>query len=187
MKQVWNVLIVLICTTLLLNGCRASQQNAVDPGAEGESTTETQGQDPTETVTLPDGALIIPNGQSDLPLVNQGKARLGYTGIAGTVRYITSPEQILQYEALRQYDAAFFREHALILVIETVTSGNTDIEISGVLLDGKTATVKLYHRNSSDASTMVMTTWLLWAEVDAGLDYVWHLENPAISPDVEKY
>ena len=70
--------------------------------------------------------------------------------------------------------------------METVSSGSVQLEIGGIYRDGDTATVKLNRAMSGDFGTADMATWLLWVEVDAGLELTWKLENPAMKPDTDK-
>lgn len=194
MKRVWRFLLVCVCSVcLVLTGCQASGRGDATNDALGgqtqpstATTVGTQSTQPTAVVTLPDHDLGIQNGKSDLTIGKTGKVRLEYSGVRSSVRYITSPEQIAQYDALGEYDEEFFREHALILVMETVTTGSTDVGISGVRLDGGVAAVTLSHGFSNDAATTVMTTWLLWAEVESGLEYQWVIANPAVASDAQR-
>lgn len=117
-----------------------------------------------------------------------GKVRITYTGNRSSVAYVTSASELPDCEELKQYDDAWFQEHALVLVVETVSSGSVDLGIAAVNVSDLVGTVKLYHEAPEDGTyqTSDMATWLLWAEVETGLDGCrWTVANPAMKPDAE--
>lgn len=120
----------------------------------------------------------------------QGKKRITYMGRRNSVIYVTSVDALPDYEELKQYDEAYFKEHALLLVTETVNSGSIDVSIQSVRVGRSVGTVTL-SRVAPDpkdaASTTDMATWLLWAEVDQGLDCQWTVANPAMKSNTEAY
>lgn len=134
----------------------------------------------TSAVTLPMGEQETENG---IRLGATGCVRVDYTGNVSSVRYITSVDQLPDNEALAAYDEAYFAEHALIVVYETVTSGSVKVGI-GSVADG---VVTLSHEMSGDAGTDDMASWLLWAEVETGLEYTWSVANPAVKPNTSTY
>lgn len=117
-----------------------------------------------------------------------GKLRLTYTGRRSSAQYVTSSDQLPAYSELEQYDTDWFAEHALVLVTETVSSGSTDVEIASITVnkEKKTVVVTLSHSVTAPGvnDTQDMATWLLWAEVDTGLDeFQWSIDNPALRSD----
>uniref|UniRef100_UPI001C9E8AF7 hypothetical protein n=1 Tax=Klebsiella pneumoniae TaxID=573 RepID=UPI001C9E8AF7 len=84
---------------------------------------------------------------------------------------------------LAGYDEAYFVEKALVVVYETVSSGSVQVDIASI--DG--GVVTLSHEMSGNVGTADMATWLLWAEVDAGLDYTWSVANPAVEPNTSTH
>ena len=162
MKRIRYVLwLCILC--MLFSGCRSTQYPLP------ETTLPTT--DPTSPApTLPG---------SRLELRNPDKLRISYTTNRSAVQYITSVSQLPNHEVFDKYDDAFFREHALLLVTETVSSGSAQVSIDSVFVDGGTATVLLARSMPGDAGTTDMATWLLWAEVDAGLDLRWIVANPS--------
>lgn len=89
------------------------------------------------------------------------------------------------------YDDAFFKDHALVLVQESVSSGSVEVGIESVSLKADhTAVVTLTHQGPGEGQvgTADMATWLLWAEVDTGLeDYQWTVANPALESQLSQY
>lgn len=162
----------VIC--LLFSGCKSTQQPSP------ETTIPATAAPPT-TQTLP--SAILPNGQ--LALQNPGKLRISYTTKRSSVQYITSASQLPKDDAFQKYDEAFFQTKALLLVTETVGSGSVNVSIASVTISDSTATVLLSHKMPGDAGTTDMATWLLWAEVDAGLDLQWTVANPAFENTLE--
>lgn len=195
MKKVWHMLLALICVLgLVLTGCNSdvSQQPSSGEtvsGAEAqtrESTVDfTEETDPEGTMPKNDGS-TQPSGNS-LQLGQDGKLRIAYKGNQSSVQYITSAAQLPKYAELEGYDEAFFEDHALVLVVETVNSGSVQVDISDISVDGTTAVVTLSHEMPGDAGTMDMVTWLLWVEVEPGLDCQWKVANPAVPASGEKY
>lgn len=177
-----KILCILLCA-LLLTGCRSSG------GEETSGTIETEM--PT-IVLVPDAEFTFPEAPAiptmpaaageTLAFENPGKVRLSYTGNRSYVKYITSVEELPDEEALQGYDEAFFETKALILVVETVSSGSVRLEIESIVTDGDTATVTLSRAMPGDVGTADMATWLLWAEVSRELDYNWILEGSAQRP-----
>lgn len=113
--------------------------------------------------------------------------RIAYTMNQNSVTYITSAEGLPVYdiEALKAYDEDFFKEKALVLVKETVNSGSTKVGIQSIIKEGSVISVTLSHEGA-EIGTTDMATWLLWAEVDRGLENCqWVLTNPALPSQLE--
>lgn len=143
------------------------------------SLTACQSAVPEETTTVPTVTETTPSA----PL-RTGACRVAYRGSVSSVKYVTAPDQLPQLEELKEYDAQWFEDHALILVTETVPSGSIRIDIESVTIDGDTATVTLSHTMEGDAGTMDMAAWLLWAEVPPGLNCTWTITNPALKTEI---
>ena len=179
----------LVCLVLsllfLLTGCRSAGPASGDPTTQ-PSESETSAPidtEPTETteITQPTAVTLDP-----VTMGQTGKLRITYTGNRSGVQYITDPSQLPDHPELAGYDEAYFREHGLLLVTETVTSGSVYVEIQSIIVENGIATVTLDHKIPSGLGTADMTTWLLWVEVDAGLDYTWNLANSAVKPNTEQ-
>ena len=181
---------LFLCICLLLTGCRSSGETTATP-------TETGATETTETISitlLPSDAVevTIPKDGLQEPdrmlteVETSGSLRITYTGNISSVRYVTSAAQLPAYPELQEYDEAYFREHALLVVTETVSSGSTMVGIQGIRMEGETGYVTLLHELSGDVATTVMTTWLIWAEVDRDLPETWIVENPALPSDTER-
>ena len=176
-----RMLCIVLTLALLLCGCQSA---ATTPGE-----TEGQTEDMTENETEMEFTEMETPGAT-LPIVEQetgesisfgetGCVRVTYNSNTSSVRYITSVEQLPDHEALAAYDEAYFAEKALIVVYETVSSGSVKVGIESI----ENGVVTLFHDLPGDVGTADMATWLLWAEVDAGLDYEWTVANPAVEPN----
>ena len=119
------------------------------------------------------------------------RLRLTYNGNVSSALYVTSAAQLPDYPELSAYDDAFFKDHALVLVQESVSSGSVEVGIESVSLKADhTAVVALTHRGPGEGQvgTADMATWLLWTEVDTGLeDYQWTVANPALESQLSQY
>lgn len=196
-RSICLFLALLLALSLMATGCRSSQESAVSGSSEAQNTevkNETfpaeEGSEPEETVTLatvPKDGMVIQTPESDVEIAATGAVRVDYAGNISSVRYITSVSQLPDYPELAVYDEDYFQEHALVLVLETVTNGTVAVDISGIYMNENTATVQLSHEAQGDMGTAVMTTWLVWAEVEAGLDYTWNVGNPAVEPNNQRY
>lgn len=191
MKRAFYTVIVVVCAlSLILSGCRASMGEPIPSEPETEPTeahSETAGIETETGATVPKEGLDAFQRESDVVIGATGRLRLTYTGNVSSVRYITSVSELPEYPELEAYDEAYFQDRALVLVMETVTNGTVEVGISGIILNENTAAVQLSHETKGDVGTTVMTTWLLWAEVEAGLDYAWTVDNPAVEPSGERY
>ena len=108
---------------------------------------------------------------------NGGRQRIPYTGAVSTVQYITSVEQLPNYEVFKQYDAEFFKENALVLVTQSTGSGSAQLEIESLLVENGEVVVKMKQTMPEGEGTMDMAAWLVWVEVDAGLDFQWKTDT----------
>ncbi len=137
----------------------------------------------TAATTLPrDGATVPPTSPGLPPSPRQmpasrGKLRLEYTGSRSSLTYVNSVDQLPDYAELAEYDAAFFEKHALLLVVDTESSGS--IQVGFASIDPSTGTVTLSREMNGDVGTMDMATWLLWAVIDRDDRVTWSLENPS--------
>ena len=182
-------MICLILAVLLLCGCQANVP--AETTAAPETTEAPALTLPPEGTTPPTLAPNLPLGPAqageEIPFANPGKVRLTYTGNRSYIRYITSVAELPEEEALKGYDEAFFEDHALLIVVETVSSGSVQLEIESVrMLDG-VGHVSLKRSMEGDFGTADMATWLLWAEIERDMDVVWILESDSRLPQVEKY
>lgn len=196
--------ILLLC--LLLSGCRGgeapgtetqaqpqtsepTQQTAASTTEPSEGETENSGSGSIIATegTLPVGGLDEKPQGDALTIGETGKIRLTYSVNLSSVRYVTSVSQLPECEGLEAFDEAYFREHALLIVIETVSSGTVDTGIESVTVNEDGAVVTLFHEAKSDVVTADMTTWLLWAEVEKDLDYSWTVFNPATESSASQY
>lgn len=191
MKRTISTIISVLFLLGLLTGCQSSRPD----GASGETVETTTNPAPSVTeipsgeveVTIPKEGLDMEAEESDITIGETGGIRVTYSGNISSVRYITSREQLPDYPELQGYDDAYFQEHALLLVMETVTSGSIQVGIGGVTLEGDAARVRLSHEAQGEMGTAVMTTWLLWAEVESGLSYTWSVGNPAVESEAQQY
>ena len=112
-------------------------------------------------------------------------------GNVSSALYVTSAAQLPDYPELSAYDDAFFKDHALVLVQESVSSGSVEVGIESVSLKADhAAVVTLTHQGPGEGQvgTADMATWLLWTEVDTGLeDYQWTVANPALESQLSQY
>lgn len=119
------------------------------------------------------------------------RLRLTYNGNVSSALYVTSAAQLPDYPELSAYDDAFFKGHALVLVQESVSSGSVEVGIESVSLKADhAAVVTLTHQGPGEGQvgTADMATWLLWTEVDTGLeDYQWTVANPALESQLSQY
>ena len=174
---------MLLAAFLLLTGCQSAvPEETAAPAETAAASVPEELTVPTQT--MPD----MTTGQEEGRIIcfqNSGKARIGYTGDRRSVKYITSVDQLPDEEALKGYDAAFFEENALVVVVETVSSGSVQLEIESIHITGGTATVTLKRTMPGGEGTDDMATWLLWVEVEQGLDCQWVLKGNSRQPQGE--
>lgn len=195
-KMICILLAAVLCVAAA--GCRAARADpegsettaapATMASVPGESSAPTVEEtlDWTEETGI-DATVSTERETGTLAFENPGKLRIPYEGNRSYVTYITGPAELPAYEELQQYDEAFFADHALVLVVETVSSGSVRVDIDSITVEGPAASVTLTRELKGDVGTADMATWMLWAEVEAGLDYQWTVENPSIQSAGEKY
>ena len=157
-----------------------------------ETVEETAGSETTAAGIIDVTAPQIGMGE-DVPAGNveigeTGRIRLDYTGNRDSVQYVTEASAVQAYAELAGYDAAYFENRALLLVIVTETSGSVQTEIASIQVTENMASVYVRRSMEGDVGTADMATWLLWAEVETGLDYQWSLGNAIATEDnVSRY
>ncbi len=180
MKRKYRFPALLAALSLTLCACHSTvpEQSPSDPTAPGNAA------EPSYKIeldtTLPQQELL-----TELMPDKCGAVRIPARGIVNSVLYVTDASQLPDNEALKKYDDAYFQDHALVLIIETVGSGSTQVGIASIDMEDSTATVTLYHRLPGDVATDDIAAWLLWAEVDAGLSCNWVVANHAMKPSAE--
>jgi hypothetical protein len=182
---------LLLAVLLLLTGCQTAAPAETTAPAESTALAETSPiliqEDSTVPIqTMPNLVIGGVEGE-ELAFCNPGKVRIGYSGDRRSVMYITDLDQLPDEEALKDYDEAFFEKSALVVVVETVGSGSVQLEIESIHITEGTATVTLKRSMPGEMGTNDMATWMLWAEVDKGLEYKWTLHNATQLPEGEKY
>lgn len=166
MKKRIFALILAVC--LLLAGCAPAEQEtqgSTHPSAGGE------------THEAPDLGLKI--AFTELGCIN-----LSHSVNISYAVYVTRAENVPEYAQLAEYDEAWFEEHALVLIYESVASRNVQVSVESILKDGNTARITLAHETDSSAGSAVKVTKLLWLEVEKGLEMHWTVENPALPSEV---
>ena len=192
MKRIFVLLLAMVWIAGMFSGCSSAGPAVTDPEQqpsqdENTVTVDTEPSGTAETTLPTDTGIALPgDGSAPLGLGQFGKLRLTYTGNRSGVRYVTDPSQLPDYPELEGYDENYFRDRALLLVTETVSSGTVNVKIQSVVVENGVATVILDHQVPTGLGTADMATWLLWVEVDAGLELTWKLENPAMKPDTDK-
>lgn len=178
MKKTWiAALLLILAFGMTLTACKPSDQP--NPSQPKETTTTAVPTAESTTFTSPELNLNETEGDSDLSIKNQGKLRIPYTVNRSSVQYVTNADQLPDYAELAGYDDAYFQDHALLLVVETVSSGSAQVGIQSINIEGSTAAVTLSHEMQGTGTTD-MATWLLWAEVEPGLNFQWSVSNPAL-------
>ena len=175
MRRIFVMLLVLaLCLTTA--GCRSYLPPLPSDGGTGQTQGTTEATTGTTDPSLQEGEEIV---GTDMMFNDVGTLRINYTGIVSSVVYITSPAQLPDHEVFSKYDEAFFQDHALVLVTDTVGSGSVRVGIDRIVVNGDTAYVKVSRELPGGIGTADMATWLIWAEVEAGLSCQWRVMNPA--------
>lgn len=186
---------ILLCAVLLsLCGCNNADSTEIEPQvssiyseseggvlADCDRTPVSSEQAVSGWVIRDEESGTVTDGTA-LSFENAGKTRIAYTGNRSAVRYITDVSALPDEPELSSYDAAYFQSHALLLVTETVSSGSVQVEIAAISVVENQARVVLAHLPPDGEGTCDMATWLLWVEVDLGLNYQWSVVNPALEP-----
>lgn len=169
MKRLF-ALILALC--LLLAGCA--------PG--GTATTDTTTN--TTHPDIPDQTRGEPDIGIDVDFQVLGSVAMHHSVNISQVRYITSVSALPDNEELAQYDDSWFEDHALLLIYQSVSSGNVKVDVEKIKLDGTIANITLSYLPDGMLGSGIKVTWLMWLEVEKGLQYSWQVENPAMESDV---
>lgn len=174
---------------LLLAGCSGPTASVSAAPAESDAAGSSQPEGTPGVGEVIGGADFAPAPGDAVDDSAQGKARITYNGNESTVRYVTSVSELPAYQELEQYDDAFFQDHGLVVVTESVSSGSIDVDIDSIRDTDLGHSVVLYHSAPADdqAGTNDMVTWLLWAEVEPDLEGSWTVANPALTSDAVQY
>lgn len=141
---------------------------------------------PSTEATLPETTLSPSVPIDQLAFEKWSMVRLPYSGSYNSIRYITDASQLPNQKELSEYDDAYFRQKALVLIVQTVSSGSLRLRVQSIDVDGGVAAVSLSKHFQGADGTCDMATWLLWIEVDAGLDYQWIVAGQNQSLPVER-
>lgn len=182
-----RMLCVMMSAALLLCGCQSASVQEGQTQAQTEEATEKTTEETLAFVEIETPGLTLPTLEQEpddtLPPAETGCVRITYNGNVSSVRYITRVEDLPDNEALAGYDTAYFEDHALVVVLETTSSGSVYVDIASI----EDGVVTLSHEMPAGEGTADMATWLLWAEVEAGLDWTWSVANPAVKSDAVAY
>lgn len=180
-----KLICMLLALTVVLCGCTQAEQPRETTASEGTEpvTVPFKEVDPPKA-TLPKGDRGEQETQLPKPMGGTGAQRIEYKQNVSSVRYITRVEDLPDYEALDGYrNAEYFEKKALLVVLDTVTSGSVKVSIGTV----GAGTVTLGREMDGDVGTSDMAAWLLWAEVEQGLDYRWSVTNPGVRSNLSTY
>lgn len=186
-----KMICVILALMFLLAGCRAPggettpPAQATDPAGENQLQLGTVPTLPVETIDP--GPVMGGLSGDELPFANAGKVRLTYEGSRSYVRYVTSVDQLPDEGNWEGYDEAYFETKALLIVVETLSSGSVQVELDSILLEGDTAIVSLKRTMSGEVGTTDMATWMLWAEVSREYDCQWVLASDNQNLENKKY
>ena len=172
----------ILALMLVFSGCApsATVEEATEPVTEPQAAVEATEVEPPEV------PLHIEEKETEASLETPaaGAQRIEYKQNASSVRYVTRVEDLPPYEALDGYRTAeYFETKALLVVVDTVTSGSVKVSIESV----GNGTVTLGKEMSGDMGTADMATWLLWAEVERGLTDTWTVTNPGVQNKLSTY
>lgn len=181
-----KLICLLLSLLLLLTGCRSAGPARSDAANQPSESETTQATEPSWDTGPSQDTTVIRPADAPVTMGQTGKLRIAYTGNRSGIRYITDPSQLPDYPELAGYDEAYFQERGLLLVTETVTSGSVNVQVQSIVVENGVAIVTLDHKLPTGLGTTDMATWLLWVEVDAGLDLTWVLSDPALKPDAEQ-
>lgn len=166
MNRRFRVFALLMALCLLLAGCGVNSQPT-------EESTPTSVQDTHGPLDL----------GIDVKFELLGAYSMSHTVNVSNVRYLTSASELPDYEELEQYDDAWFREHALLLIYESVAGSKTKVGVESIQLEDSVANITLSH-NYDGEGTASKRTWVLFLEVERGLEYEWKVVNPALENQV---
>ncbi len=174
--------IVLLSFWMLIFAACGTKQDALPktPGASEQEKAQPSGKADEEA--------FAEAAKGEIFLKKQGKIRVSYTGNRSGALYITDKSQLPNEEAFSAYDDTYFENHALVLVWETLQSGSIDVAIASVRVEDGTAFVTLERKTAGKGNyyTNDMATWLIWAEVQSGLEGCrFVVTNPAMGSSKE--
>ncbi len=173
MKHLIRLTALLLCLSLL--GC--SQPQETPQGSIPSTAPSTQPSNPGKP--LP-GETVPTVPGTEVAFENPGVAKVQYSVNVSSVRYITEASQLPNYDALKKYDAAFFETKALVVILDSVSSGAIQPHVHSITFDNGKNTVVLGRDIDSTVTIPVMTTWLIWAEVERELPGSWMIHNPSL-------
>lgn len=165
-KRTLLALALIVC--LLLVGCHT-----------GDASTTTNAKPSVNDPSRGD-----PNVGNDIAYTVLGSCNVTYTVNVSKAQYITSAESLPNYDALKEYDDAWFAEHALLVILETVPSGKISVGIESIKYDADNANITLTHTYDGTLAIATNTVLLVWAEVPTDLSYNWNIVNPALESSV---
>ena len=198
-KRRYSLIAAIVClTVLILSSCNQTERT--------DQTSETQ---PQQGVTQEEESMRVTEASAQAPEIRPGRSEVGetaeesqgeslafvsgerirvpYTVNKASVSYVTSASDVpaeLSAET-DAYDDSFFAEKALVVIEVSTSSGSAHPSIQAINRDDSEIEVTLYYEGT-EIGTTDMATWLLWAEVERGLeDCQWSLANAALRPGVE--
>lgn len=163
-----RIFALILAMCLLLAGCAPAgqeTQGSTHPSA-GEETHE-----------APDLGLKI-------AFTELGNINLTHSVNVSYAVYVTRAEDVPNYAQFSEFDEAWFENHALLLIYESVASRNVQVSVESILKDGETARITLAHETDASAGAALKVTKLVWLEVEQGLQFSWIIENPALPSEV---
>ncbi len=176
-----KVIACLLIFAALLTGCRRG--SSATTAATDAATTAPAATDPT-VPSFTDGTRGDPDIGIDVAFKVLGTQNVKHSLDISQAKYITSVDDLPSYDALAEYDEAWFREHALLVILETVPGGKITIDIDSIKLDGSRADITLARGYDGKLSTTTNVVWLVWAEVERDLHYTWNITNPTLESNV---
>ena len=169
MKKLY-ILLLLGAILLSTVGCKSS--GTLDAGTQPNDTADVSH---TGDFSEPTGSgfATLPGLPDTEPQENY-RVRIPYNGKVRNVIYVESRDQLPGNSAFDRYTDDYFAENALVIVTISTSSGSAKPRIDSISYDDGRATV-LLSMNMEGDGTSDMACWLLWAEVEAGLDYQWSI------------
>lgn len=173
----------LLIFAALLTGCHRGTSATTATTAATTTAAATNSSEIDSTIPT-EGTRGEPDIGIDVKFKVLGTQNIKHTIDISQAKYVTSVEELPNYEILEEYDAAWFQEHALLVIYETVPGGKITVDIDSIKLDGSRADITLARKYDGKISTTSNVVWLLWAEVDRDLHYTWNITNPTLENNV---
>lgn len=170
-----GLIAVTLMLCLLLAGCHTGTSTTA---ADTAGTTLPEITEPTNTRP------VLTNGVEHEVL---GSCTVTYSVDISQVKYITSADGLPNYEELAEYDDAWFTDHAMLVIMQTVGSGNTVVKLESIEQEDGVASITLEYASGGALGNANTTTWMLWVAVERDLDYTWQIANPAVESDAPSY